>query len=122
MIQKFTSLNVADNSGAKVVKCIGIPSNSITKTVSLGDIITVVVKKAKIGGKIEKSAVTKAIIVRVIKERRRIDGSYIKFDENAVILLNDSYQSIGTRIFGPIAKELRYRRFTKLLSLASAIV
>ena len=121
MIQQETRLKVADNSGAKEVLCIKVLGGSKKKYAKLGDIIVVSVKKTIPGG-IKKGEVTKAVVVRVRKEYRRRDGSYIRFDENAAVLINNLLEPIGTRVFGPVARELRDSNFTKILSLAPEVL
>ncbi|AEF18679.1 MAG: 50S ribosomal protein L14 [Hydrogenobaculum sp.] len=121
MIQRQSYLNVADNSGAKKVQIIGIPY-ALRQYVSVGDVVTVTVKEATPNGAAKKGKVYRAVVVRVAKELKRSDGSYIKFDDNAVILLNQYGESLGTRILGPIAREVRNRGFTKIASLAAEVV
>ncbi len=120
MIQQETRLRVADNTGAKEVLCIKVLGGSKKKYAKLGDTIVVTVKKTIPGG-IKKGEVTKAV-VRVRKEYRRKDGSYIRFDENAAVLINNQLEPIGTRVFGPVARELRDSNFTKILSLAPEVL
>ena len=122
MIQRFTRLEVADNTGAKTAMCIGIPGSSHRRYASLGDIITIVVKSALGEGTIKLHTVQAAVVVRTRKEIRRIDGSYVRFDENACVLINKEKEPLGTRVFGPIARELRDKEFTKIVSLAAEIV
>jgi large subunit ribosomal protein L14 len=122
MIQTKTKLKVADNSGAKIVECIKVFPKSGYNNASIGDIIVVSVKKAMSKKKVKKGQVLYALIVRTKKNLQRNDGSTIKFDDNAVVLLNSSYAPIGTRVFGPIVHELRQRRFMKVISLASCIL
>ena len=121
MIQQETRLRVADNTGAKEVLCIKVLGGSKKKYAKLGDTIVVTVKKTIPGG-IKKGEVTKAVVVRVRKEYRRKDGSYIRFDENAAVLINNQLEPIGTRVFGPVARELRDSNFTKILSLAPEVL
>tara|TARA_Y100001968_G_C18767114_1_gene440437 strand:+ start:84 stop:449 length:366 start_codon:yes stop_codon:yes gene_type:complete len=121
MIQQETRLRVADNTGAKEVLCIKVLGGSKKKYAKLGDVIVVTVKKTIPGG-IKKGEVTKAVVVRVRKEYRRKDGSYIRFDENAAVLINNQLEPIGTRVFGPVARELRDSNFTKILSLAPEVL
>ncbi len=118
MIQKETRLNVADNSGAKEVLCISVLGGTKKRYARIGDKIVVTVKDAVPSGNIKKGAVTKAVVVRTKKEIRRQDGSYIRFDDNAVVLLNTAGEMEGTRIFGPVARELRENKFMKIVSLA----
>jgi large subunit ribosomal protein L14 len=122
MIQEETRLAVADNSGAKEVACIRILGGTKIKSASVGDIIIVAVKSAIPGGNVKKGEVSKAVIVRTKKEVRRLDGSYIRFDENAAVLLNDNNEPKGTRIFGPVARELREANFMKIVSLAPEVL
>ena len=122
MIQQETRLTVADNSGAKEVLCIKVLGGSRKKYAKLGDLIVVTVKKAIPGGIVKKGEVTKAVIVRTRKELRRKDGSYIRFDDNAAVLINNQKEPQGTRIFGPIARELREKKFMKILSLAPEVI
>ena len=121
MIQAESRLRVADNSGAKEVLCIKVLGGSKRRYASIGDIIVVTVKEASPGG-IKKGTVTKAVVVRTKKEIRRKDGSYIRFDDNAVVLLNASEEPRGSRIFGPVARELRDRDYMKIVSLAPEVL
>jgi large subunit ribosomal protein L14 len=122
MIQVESVLEVADNSGAKKLKCIKVLGGSKRKYASVGDIIVASVKEAIPNGKVKKGAVAKAVIVRTAKEIRRRDGSYIRFDTNAAVLINTEGEPIGTRIFGPVARELRNRQFMKIISLAPEVL
>jgi len=122
MVQQQTILNVADNSGAKKLMVIRVLGGSKKRFGRIGDIVVASVKEAIPGGNVKKGDVVKAVIVRTRKETRRDDGSYIKFDDNAVILLNQYGESLGTRILGPIAREVRNRGFTKIASLAAEVV
>jgi len=122
MIQMRTMLEVADNSGAKRIACIHVRGGSAGKYGRLGDIITASVKEAAPVGTVKKGQVVKAVIVRTVKEQRRKDGSYIRFDENAAVLINDAKEPIGTRVFGPVARELRERKFMKIVSLAPEVL
>ncbi len=122
MIQKETKLIVADNSGAKGLKVIHIVGSTGKRFAYLGDLVKVTVKKAIPGGTVKKGEVHFAVVVRTRKEARRNDGSYIRFDENAAVIVNKDKQPIGTRIFGPIARELRAEGFTKILSLAPEVI
>ncbi len=122
MIQSQTYLDVADNSGAKKVMCIKVPGGSRRKYASIGDIITVTVKEAIPNSKVKRGEVMKAVVVRTAKEIRRPDGSYIKFDTNSAVLINNQKEPIGTRIFGPVARELRAKRFMKIISLAPEVL
>ncbi|GMV39246.1 MAG: 50S ribosomal protein L14 [Myxococcales bacterium] len=122
MIQMQTFLSAADNSGAKKLQCIKVLGGSKRKYASLGDVIVVSVKEAIPKSKVKKGDVVKAVIVRTAKEVRRADGSYIKFDGNAAVLINQAREPIGTRIFGPVARELRAQRFMKIISLAPEVL
>ena len=122
MIQMQSKLDVADNSGAKEVKCIKVLGGSKRMSAGLGDIIVVAVQQVMPGGKIKKGDVKKAVIVRTKYPIRREDGSYIRFDKNSVVILNPNNEPIGTRIFGPVARELRARNFTKICSLAPEVL
>ncbi|MCK5455997.1 MAG: 50S ribosomal protein L14 [Melioribacteraceae bacterium] len=122
MIQAETNLVVADNSGAKKVRCIKVLGGSARKYASVGDLVVVTVKAAIPNGGIKKGEVTRAVIVRTSKEVRRNDGSYIRFDENAAVLLDAQNEPIGTRIFGPVARELRDKRYMKIISLAPEVL
>ena len=122
MIQQETRLKVADNSGAKEVLCVKVLGGTRKKYAKLGDLIIVTVKKAIPGGVVKKGEVTKAVIVRTRKELRRKDGSYIRFDDNAAVLVNENKEPQGTRVFGPVARELREKRFMKILSLAPEVI
>lgn len=122
MIQQESRLKVADNSGAKEALCIRILGSSKRKSASLGDIIIVTIKDAIPGGTVKKSTVTRAVIVRTKKEVRRKDGTHIRFDDNAVVLLSPTDEPIGTRIFGPVARELREKQYMKIISLAPEVL
>ena len=122
MIQAETRLTVADNSGAKVLYCIKVLGGSRRRYASIGDIIVVSVKEAIPNAKVKKGDVVKAVIVRTKKEIRRPDGSYIRFDDNSAVLINAAGEPIGTRIFGPVARELRAKRFMKIISLAPEVL
>ena len=122
MIQQETRCKVADNTGAKEVLCIRVLGGSGRRYASLGDVIVGSVKDALPGGAVKKGEVVKAVVVRTAKERRRQDGSYIKFDDNAVVLINEQRNPRGTRIFGPVARELREKRFMKIISLAPEVL
>jgi large subunit ribosomal protein L14 len=122
MIQMQTKLGVADNSGAKEVMCIKVLGGSQRRYASLGDIIVVSIREALPNAKVKKGDVAKAVIVRTIKKVRRADGSYIRFDDNSAVLINASKEPIGTRIFGPVARELRAKQFVKIVSLAPEVV
>lgn len=122
MIQQESRLSVADNSGAKEVLCIRILGNSKQSSAKIGDKIVVTVKNALPSGAIKKGTVSKAVIVRTINKLRRKDGSYIRFDDNAVVLLNAADEPRGTRIFGPVARELRDKGYMKIISLAPEVL
>lgn len=122
MIQQETNLVVADNSGAKRVRCIKVLGGTRRRYASVGDVIVVSVKSAIPGGGVKKGEVSKAVIVRTKKEIRRNDGSYIRFDENAAVLLNNQGEPRGTRIFGPVARELRDKKYMKIISLAPEVL
>ncbi len=122
MIQTFTRLKVADNTGAREVMCIRVLGGSSKKFGEIGDVIVATVKQAVPGGSVEKGEVVKAVIVRTAKEYGRPDGSFIRFDENAAVILADSKNPKGTRIFGPVARELRDRNFMKIISLAPEVL
>lgn len=122
MIQMQTVLDVADNSGAKKLMCIKVLGGSKRKYASLGDVIVVSVKEAIPGAKVKKGDVMKAVVVRTAKEIPRTDGSYIRFDKNSAVLINQQLEPIGTRIFGPVARELRAKKFMKIISLAPEVL
>ncbi|OAT88844.1 50S ribosomal protein L14 [Candidatus Arthromitus sp. SFB-turkey] len=122
MIQELSRLKVADNTGAKEVMCIRVLGGSRRKSGNIGDIIVASVKNASPGGVVKKGDVVKAIIVRTVKGVRRSDGSYIRFDDNAVVILKDDGQPRGTRVFGPVARELREKDCMKILSLAPEVL
>ena len=122
MIQNQSVLEVADNSGAKKVMCIKVLGGSHRRYASVGDIIVVSVKEASPTGKVRKGDVARAVVVRTSKELRRKDGSYIRFDNNSAVLVNKDGEPIGTRIFGPVARELRAKSFTKIASLANEVL
>lgn len=122
MIQTETVLDVADNSGAKRVMCIKVLGGSRRRYASLGDIIVVSVKEALPNSRVKKGDVAKAVVVRTRREVSRDDGTYVKFDGNSAVLINDSREPMGTRIFGPVARELRSKRFMKIISLAPEVV
>ncbi|MCD6486302.1 MAG: 50S ribosomal protein L14 [Syntrophobacterales bacterium] len=122
MIQMQTFLRVADNSGAKKVCCIKVLGGSKRRYASVGDVIVVSVKEAIPNSKVKKGDVLKAVIVRTRKEIGRSDGSYLKFDENSAVLINDQFEPLGTRIFGPVARELRAKQFMKIVSLAPEVI
>lgn len=122
MIQQQTLLNVADNTGAKQLMCIRVLGGSGRRYAAIGDVIVACVKKAAPGGVVKKGEVVKAVVVRSTRENRRADGSYIKFDENAAVIIKEDKTPRGTRIFGPVARELRDKDFTKILSLAPEVL
>jgi large subunit ribosomal protein L14 len=122
MIQEESNLVVADNSGAKKVRCIRVLGGSDRRYAGVGDLIIVSIKSAIPGGTVKKGEVSKAVIVRTKKETRRKDGSYIRFDENAAVLINAENEPRGTRIFGPVARELREKQFMKIISLAPEVL
>ncbi len=122
MIQAETRLNVADNTGARELLCIRVMGGSFRRYARVGDIIVAAVKEATPGGVVKKGDVVKAVVVRTKKEIKRPDGSYIKFDENAAVVINDQKNPRGTRIFGPVARELRDKDFMKIVSLAPEVL
>ncbi|MBR9976206.1 MAG: 50S ribosomal protein L14 [Bacteroidetes bacterium] len=122
MIQEETNLVAADNSGAKKIRCIRVLGGSGRRYATVGDIVVVTVKSAIPGGAVKKGEVSRAVIVRTKKEYRRPDGSYIRFDENAAVLINPNLEPRGTRIFGPVARELREKAFMKIVSLAPEVL
>lgn len=122
MIQQETILKVADNTGAKELLCIRVLGGSTRRYASLGDIIVASVKQANPGGSVKKGDVVKAVVVRTAKEVGRSDGSYIRFDDNAAVILDQNMNPRGTRIFGPVARELREKRFMKIISLAPEVL
>jgi large subunit ribosomal protein L14 len=122
MIQMQTRLNVADNSGAKEVMCVKVLGGSKRRVASIGDIIVVSIKEALPNAKVKKGDVAKAVVVRTVQKLRRADGSYIRFDDNSAVLINASKEPIGTRIFGPVARELRAKAFAKIVSLAPEVL
>ncbi len=121
MIQGFTRLNVADNSGAKEIMCIKVLGGSKRRYASVGDVIVASVKKALPNGKVKKGKVIKAVVVRTRKEIQRENGSLIRFDDNAAVIIDDKKEPIGTRIFGPVSRETRYAGFMKIVSLAPEV-
>ncbi len=122
MVQHYTKLNVADNTGAKKAQCIKILGGTRRRYGSVGDIVVVSIKSAVPGGSVKKGEVSKAVVVRTNKEKRRKDGSYIRFDDNAIVLINEQNEPKGTRIFGPVARELREKQFMKIISLAPEVL
>ena len=122
MIQTLTRLKVADNTGARQVMCIGVPGGTRRRYASVGDVITCSVKRAIPGGVVNKGDVVKAVIVRIAQHHHRPDGSYVRFDDNAAVILDDKGNPKGTRIFGPVARELRDKNFMKIISLAPEVL
>ena len=122
MIQMRTILEVADNSGAKRVQCIKVLGGSRRRYAGLGDVIVVSIKEALPGAKVKKGDVAHAVVVRTVHQASRVDGSYIRFDENSAVLINKEREPIGTRIFGPVARELRAKKFMKIISLAPEVL
>ncbi len=122
MVQQYTKLIVTDNTGAKKAQCIKVLGGTHRRYGSVGDIIVVSIKSAVPGGSVKKGEVSKAVVVRTKKEERRKDGSYIRFDDNAIVLINEQNEPKGTRIFGPVARELREKQFMKIISLASEVL
>ncbi len=122
MIQVQTKLTVADNTGAKKVMCIKVLGGALHRYAGLGDVIVAAVKEAAPGGAVKKGQVVKAVVVRTTKNVRRPDGTYIKFDDNAAVILRDEKEPQGTRIFGPVARELRDKKYTKIISLAPEVI
>lgn len=122
MIQQESRLKVADNTGAKEILCIRVLGGSSRRDAGIGDVIVATVKDAIPGGNVKRGDVVKAVVVRTVKERRRPDGSYIKFDENAAVIIKPDNDPRGTRIFGPVGRELREKRFMKIISLAPEVL
>lgn len=122
MIQMQTTLGVADNSGARKLQCIKVLGGSRRKYATIGDVITVTIKEAMPNSKVKKGEVARAVVVRTAKEIGRPDGSFIRFDENSAVLVNAQNEPIGTRIFGPVARELRAKKFMKIISLAPEVL
>jgi large subunit ribosomal protein L14 len=122
MIQQESYLKVADNTGAKEIKCIRVLGGSKRKYASIGDVVVASVRKAAPGGQVKKGEVVKAVVVRTVKPVRRADGTYVRFDENAAVLIGDDKNPRGTRIFGPVARELRDKEYMKILSLAPEVI
>jgi len=122
MIQMRTALDVADNSGAKKVKCIKVLGGSRRRYATIGDVIVVSIIEALPGAKVKKGETAKAVVVRTRREMSRADGSYIKFDDNSAVLINAQLEPLGTRIFGPVARELRGKKFMKIISLAPEVL
>ena len=122
MIQTYSRLRIADNSGAKEIMCINVPGGTGRRYASVGDVIVASVKQANPGGSVRKGEVVRAVVVRISQPYRRPDGSYIRFDENAAVILNDRGLPVGTRIFGPVARELRDKDFMRIISLAPEVL
>ena len=122
MIQQYTRLKVADNSGARTISCIGVPGGSGRKYASLGDVIVASVKEAAPAAEVGKGEVVRAVVVRTVKTHRRSDGSHIRFDDNAAVIINEEQLPRGTRIFGPVARELRDQNFMRIVSLAPEVL
>lgn len=122
MVQQYTRLNVADNTGAKKIMCINVLGGSRKIQAKVGDVIVAAVKKSSPDAQAKSGTVVKAVVVRITKPYARPDGSYIKFDDNAAVILNDKMEPKGTRIFGPVAREFRDKKFTKILSLAPEVL
>ena len=122
MIQMQTVLDVADNSGARKVQCIKVLGGSKRKYATIGDVIVVAVKEAIPNAKVRKGDVVKAVVVRTAKELSRVDGSYIRFDNNSAVIIDNQKEPVGTRIFGPVARELRAKKFMKIVSLAPEVL
>jgi len=121
MIQNYSRLKVADNTGAKQIMCIGIPGGTRKRYAHVGDVFVATVKKAVPHGMVKKGEVVKAVVVRVAKPYRRFDGSYVRFDDNAAVILGEKNNPKGSRVFGPVARELRDKNFTKIISLAPQV-
>ena len=122
MIQAMTRLKVADNSGARVIMCVRVMGSGSKRYGTVGDVIVAAVKQAVPGGQVKKGEIVRAVIVRISREYGRPDGSYIRFDENAAVLINEKNEPRGTRIFGPVARELREKKFMKIVSLAPEVL
>lgn len=122
MIQTYTRLRVADNTGARQIMCINVPGGTKRRYASVGDIIVASVKQAVPGGAVKKGEVVRAVVVRIKNNYRRQDGSYIRFDENAAVILDEKNNPKGSRVFGPVARELRDRNFMKIVSLAAEVL
>lgn len=122
MIQAYTRLKIADNTGAKQIMCINVPGGTKRRYAHVGDVIVATVKRAMPHGMIKEGEVVRAVVVRVAKPYRRLDGSYIRFDENAAVVLSEKNNPRGSRIFGPVARELREKNFTKIISLAPEVL
>jgi len=122
LIQTYTRLRVADNTGARQIMCINVPGGTRRRYAHLGDVIVAAVKQAIPGGTVKKGDVVRAVVVRTVKPTRRHDGSYVRFDENAAVIIDEKNNPRGTRVFGPVARELREKNFLKILSLAAEVV
>jgi len=122
MIQSYTRLKIADNTGARQIMCINVPGGTRRRYATVGDIIVGTVKRAIPGGVVKKGEVVRAVVVRIAKQHHRRDGSYIRFDDNAAVILDDKNNPRGTRIFGPVARELRDKNFMKIISLAPEVL
>ena len=122
MIQPYSRLRVADNTGAKSIMCINVPGGTRRRYARVGDVIVASVKQAMPRGAVKEGDVVRAVVVRTVRTYRRVDGSYIRFDDNAAVILTDQNNPKGTRIFGPVAKELREKNFTKIISLAPEVL
>ncbi len=122
MIQQETMVRIADNSGARRALCIRVLGGSKRRYAGLGDVVVVAIKDAIPGGTVKKGEVARAVVVRTAKEKRRADGTYIRFDENAAVIINEAGEPLATRIFGPVARELREKRFMKIVSLAPEVI
>jgi large subunit ribosomal protein L14 len=122
MIQPYTRLKIADNTGARQIMCINVPGGTRRRYATVGDIIVGTVKRAIPGGVVKKGEVVRAVVVRIAKQHHRRDGSYIRFDDNAAVILDDKNNPKGTRIFGPVARELRDKNFMKIISLAPEVL
>lgn len=122
MIQQYTRLKVADNSGARTIACIGVPGGSGRKYAGLGDVIVASVKEAAPAAEVTKGEVVRAVVVRTLKSHRRVDGSHIRFDDNAAVLIGEDQMPRGTRVFGPVARELRDKNFMRIVSLAPEVL
>ncbi|MGB2696701.1 MAG: 50S ribosomal protein L14 [Candidatus Zixiibacteriota bacterium] len=122
MIREYTKLNVADNTGARKAMCFRLLGGSRKKYARVGDVIIVTIKNAIPGGAVKKSDICKAVVVRTTKETRRKDGSYIRFSDNAAVIIDDQMEPKGTRVFGPVARELREKEFMKIISLAPEVI
>jgi large subunit ribosomal protein L14 len=122
MIQPYTRLKVADNTGARQIMCINVPGGTRRRYATVGDVVVGAVKRAIPGGVVKKGDVVRAVVVRIAKQRHRPDGSYVRFDDNAAVILDDKNNPRGTRIFGPVARELRDKNFMKIISLAPEVL